>query len=485
MSAQQPEQERDAFISYNKVDEGWVRTLAERIERETLDGAPTGQKLTVFFAPWDIEYGQNFVNCLNEGLRRARIFLPVMSPEFFSSGWTNFEWTDQIALDPKNANGRIVPLFYRDVSLNGQLRISFPAPFGVLNRLDFRDSADFEPSFVELVRILRGWPKHRGSRGPVTVLRPQAAGISAAAHEYSLPSAIPEMLISNLLQVESFPDQIWHGTTKARKQSDVRKIVNTNEAFLLRDERLFAFCNVADPRCSLYGVIDPKSVGRPACRDDWMKDEEGRHRYVELLNRCLSQHLFERKIGRDEKGRFYFWPAVDASGERLTRKFTLGDGKQREVAARKLNPQDGTYFWVHYAARIRFELLDSSFFILIEPTYIFTSDGRQSLDGKTAGKLSIQWSGKQQNPDVLRAVLFWARVLADGKSRVQIPAGADFICANSLPVTASANFGVGGDYIRVQSLLQQPEVTLDEIVGEVVEIENCDDEAHEVEEEDA
>ena len=478
---------KDAFISYNKADEDWARSLAEMVERETMDGSVDGRKLTVFFAPWDIEHGGNIVNRLNDGLREARFFVPVLSPEFFGSGWTNLEWTDQVALDPKNSGGRIIPIFWRDLTLDGQERISLPAPFGVLNRLDFREENDFEPSFRELIRILQGLPKQRGSPGPATVLRPQNASISTSAHEYALPSATPELLVSNLLKIEDFPGLIWSAATKARKPADVWNAVETKEAFLLRDERLFAFADISDPLCSLHKVIDEKTVGKPESRADWLKEEDGKRRYVELLNRCLTRHLYERKIGRDEKGRFYFWPDRNQDGASITRHFAFDDEKPRDVAARKVNEQDGSFFWVHYAARIRFEMLGDVFFLRIEPTYIFTTDGRHALDGKSVGRLSIQWSGKQQNPDVLRAVLFWARVLADGRSKVKIPAGAAFITAHALPATARAAFGVGGDYIRIQALLQQPEATLDEIVDEAEVFENdaddCGDEdAEDVEE---
>ena len=150
---------KDIFVSYNRADEAWAHDLAERIERETRDDAQDSPKLTAFFAPWDIEVGQNILNRINDGLRQGRFFALVMSPEFFSSDWTNLEWTDQVALDPRNATGRILPIFRREVSMDQKQRIVIPAPFNVFNRLDFRDGRDFEAAFRELVRILRGLPR--------------------------------------------------------------------------------------------------------------------------------------------------------------------------------------------------------------------------------------------------------------------------------------------------------------------------------------
>jgi hypothetical protein len=197
-----------------------------------------------------------------------------------------------------------------------------------------------------------------------------------------------------------------------------------------------------------------------------------------LLNDCVKQHARERRIGKDEKGRFYFWPLLDrgdASEDAptlQTRYYELpGDTKLRAVAAKKINPADNSTFWVHYAARIKVELFNTTFFLRLEPTYIFTRDGREPLDGKSVGRLSIQWSGKQQNPDVLRAILFWSNVLSDGRPQIRIAVGSGCLTASIVPTLAATSFGVAGDYIRVGALVQEFDITLDEIVAEAEIVE--------------
>src|SRR5438132_8989177 len=120
---------KDLFLCYNKADNDWTYTLAERIEAETIDGLTSSRKLSVFFAEWDVDYGENIINRINAALPRARYFAPVMSPEFFKSGWTNFEWTDVVAEDPAGVKKKLIPLLLRDVSLDEQERLVLPAPF--------------------------------------------------------------------------------------------------------------------------------------------------------------------------------------------------------------------------------------------------------------------------------------------------------------------------------------------------------------------
>jgi hypothetical protein len=47
----------DAFVSYNKADKDFAERLVKRIETEIINGEP----IKVFFAEWDIEYGENIL----------------------------------------------------------------------------------------------------------------------------------------------------------------------------------------------------------------------------------------------------------------------------------------------------------------------------------------------------------------------------------------------------------------------------------------
>lgn len=464
---------KDIFVSYNRADEEWTRSLADRIERETSDGLPDGTRLRAFFAPWDIEHGQNILNRINDGLRRARFFGLVMSPEFFSSDWTNLEWTDQVALDPRNAQGRILPLFRREVSLDEKERIAIPAPFNVLNRLDFRDGRDFEAAFRELIRILRGLPKPRGAGGPPTVSSPKSSQTSAAAHEYAFASATPEILVGNLLQLDGVPDVVWSGETDARTPGEVVAKSPTKEAFILHKGRLHSFAQWGDPLCSLYSALKAGAKVTSTTRAEWLAENDRRRLFVWLLNRCVRQHAFERRLTLDEKGRLYFRPAPgDDGSEPQTRFHQFRDEpKVRAVAARKANPKDGSVFWVHYAAKIRVEILGDRFFLRIEPAFVFTQDGYEAIGGKNAGKLAIQWTGQQRNPDVLRSVLFWVRYLADGRSQIRIPAGGGHLIASATPAVVRANFGVAGDYIRMAALVEEPDDVLDDVAANIEAVE--------------
>ena len=322
-------------------------------------------------------------------------------------------------------------------------------------------------------------------------MRPPASQMSAAAHAYAFPSATPELLVSNLVRLDGVPESIWSGETSARKPSEIWEKVQTSDGFILREKRLFTFGNLTDELCPLRNVVDPTSIGKPEESLVWLSDADKRRNLIALLNECVKQHARERRIGKDEKGRFYFRPVLDRGGDPdtpavpQTRYYELaGDKKLRAVAAKKINPTDNSTFWVHYAARIKVEIFDKTFYLHIEPTYIFTRDGREPLDGKSVGRLSIQWSGKQQNPDVLRATLFWSQVLSDGRAQIRIPVGSGYLTASIVPTLANASFGIAGDYIRIGALVQEFDPTLDEIAAEAEIVESGEEDEPEVNETD-
>src|SRR5438128_6407759 len=152
MSGQPVTDPKDIYLCYVSADRDWVRDLGEQLESETIDGLPTARRLRVFLDLWDIDSGENLVLKINEGMKNSRFVATVLSPEFMNAPWPTFEWTHIVTLDPVNAQKRLIPIYLRDVSLDGKERIALCAPFRGLKYLDFRRKADFARVFFALVR---------------------------------------------------------------------------------------------------------------------------------------------------------------------------------------------------------------------------------------------------------------------------------------------------------------------------------------------
>lgn len=451
-------EEKDVYICYNGADLSWVQSLAEQIESETIDGLPASRTLSVFFDKWDIAPGQSLIDRMNDGMRGSRHVLTILSPEFLKADWPRFEWKHIVAQNPNNLGERIIPVMLRDVSKDGRERIELCAPFRDLRHVDFRKAADFKRSFNELVRRIRNLPPERGRRlTPLT-----GRGPVLPAFQYPdvswLPDKVPDLLLSNLFGVKALPPQIWSGDTKFRKNKEVWEAVPKAEPFILRDERLFTFADLKSEKTALRDALTTVSSVRDESYYDWLLRDDRRTWLMALLNACLTKHLRRKRIFKDDKGRYYFSPNADGTDRRQP----MPSGRPRTVASKKGTPE--APFWVHYAAKMRFRRLGDSLFLAVEPVFLFTSDGASSITGKSAGRLSLQWGGKQQNPDILRDLLFWASVLSSGNEGISLYTGGKRIVVDAIPAASRMDYGVAFDTIKIRALFEQADNVLNNLV---------------------
>jgi hypothetical protein len=456
------EELKDAFLCHNSADEDWVKMLGERLEAETIDGYKTSRRITVFYDEWDIDTGNNVLNKMNDGLVAARYLVAVMTPEFFKSGWANIEWTDIVAQDPWGIKKKLIPILLRDVSLDSSERIVLPAPFKIIKYLDFRDKRRFEEQFQKLLRRIRGLTPQRGEQQEAKYSNLSPLISAEEESESWKPDKVRDVLLSNMLQVRSFPRNIWSAETEKETPAQVREDISDAEGHIIRSKRLWTFANLSRTSCRLRAVVNINTVN-PTPSRDWMLNEDKQDWWMALINQALTSHLSSIAIKKDQKDRFFFRP--DKGGtDRIWRN---GEDRPRTVAAAKTNPITGGKFWVHHAARIKFTRFGSRYFLMIDPTYLFTSDGEHLLGGQEMGRMVMMWGGKQKNPDILRNFVFWAKTIAKNEGRIKIKTGGSPIIVSGIPASCVANVGIEKDYIRIGSLLRVVDIELDEVAQDV------------------
>ncbi|QYM80697.1 toll/interleukin-1 receptor domain-containing protein [Horticoccus luteus] len=444
-------EQKDAYICYNGADLDFVRSLSEQVESETIDGSKESRSLSVFFDKWDIEAGQSLIDRMNAGMKAARHVVAVLSPEFLKADWPRFEWKHIVAADPNNSRGVLIPILLRDLAKGGVERIDLYAPFRDLRYIDFRKPAEFRRSFVELMRRIRNQPAERGRRlaplastAPVlpTPLRPEVSW---------LPDRVQDVLISNLLRVTALPARIWGAATDCREKKDVWAKAPSTEPFVLREKRIYTFADLNQSSTALRAVIDPKTIA-PESRHDWFIHPDKRLWLMALLNTALNSHMRTLRIKSDGKGRFIFMPEMNGGDRRWP---MLGRKTGVAVAAKKTAKDGISTFWVHHGASLCFKRVGNNLYVSIEPHYLFTLDGNISVDGKSAGKLATIWGGKQQNPDILRNILFWGFVMAKNHREIRVDTGGEQIVVARIPATSQLDVGVAFDEIRFASLFDK------------------------------
>src|SRR5262249_25256569 len=109
---QEPEQQRDFFISYTSADKRWAEWIAWQLE---------AAGLTTIIQAWDFHAGSNFVLDMHKATIQAARTIAVLSPDYFASRFTLSEWAAAFREDPTGEHGTLVPVRVRPCDVKGLL----------------------------------------------------------------------------------------------------------------------------------------------------------------------------------------------------------------------------------------------------------------------------------------------------------------------------------------------------------------------------
>lgn len=277
---------KDIVLCHSGANKAWVEELAEHIE-----GIPYKDRhLGVVFDKWDFRKGKNVVLEIDEHIDECRFIGLVVSKALLEAEWPTMERTIAVWSDPWGRAGRVLPLLLENVDLPPSLRIR--------NWIDFRDPDRYEEAFLELIAILREEPLRRG-RGslnpiaPVTAYAPAPVVIIAS----NVPDLVNEQLISNLLPVVELPTVVQVAETPLRKKDEVKRYTERNDVppFILREKLLYTFSDLHDIENPLGAAIEVKTLPDEMFAP-WFADDVRQRWAMELLNLCLKDHCWKRRL---------------------------------------------------------------------------------------------------------------------------------------------------------------------------------------------
>jgi hypothetical protein len=445
---------KDIFLCHTGVNKDWVEQLAERIESVPYKDRHLG----VVFDKWDFGKGKNVVLEIDEHIDKCRFIGLVVSKAMLEAEWPTMERTIAVWSDPSGRDGRVIPLLIENVDLPPSLRIR--------NWIDFRDPDRYEEAFLELIATLRDEPVRRGRGGlhpitPVTAYAPAPVVITRS----NAPDAIPEQLISNLLPVVELPTVVLVAETPMRKKGDIARFTESKDVppFILREKLLYTFSDLHDIENPLGAAIDVKALHDENFAP-WFGDEDRSRWAMELLNLCLKDHCWKRRLRFDGKGqRFFFLPLRGDDPEKTIWWKIAGTLYGRKVTTRHYayfkgedgKPTKQEFGWRHQALRATFLHLSNGIFLKLSPTYMLTKeDGKTPRGGAHVGPILSQWLNQERNGQLLRSLRFWSLVLTRGdRKELRIKTGHEAIAISLTPANGTLGFGIGGDTIDYDRLM--------------------------------
>lgn len=223
--------------------------------------------------------------------------------------------------------------------------------------------------------------------------------------------------------------------------------------FVLHQERLVSFVppGPENPFSSMMKRTSPRREKTA----DWIADKDLRSKVIGMLNGALKEHCYHLGILTPKKDRSQFYcPVFKAGG---AREFVWDKGGRARTLAKLKSRRDGTSFGVHMSAQMRFIWLGARLYLLVEPGWLFTTDGITPLAGPEVGVFSTKWGGRERNATVLRNVLMWGMLISEGAREAKLRLGTEymslFVIVQSVPAHTKINQGLAGDVIRLDRIL--------------------------------
>ena len=105
---------RDFFISYNKADRAWAMWIAWQLEESDY---------STYIQNWDSLPGTNWVEKMQQSIVTAQHTIAVLSPDYLASEFTQSEWQEAFARDPKGKKRILIPVRVRECTPEGLLKL--------------------------------------------------------------------------------------------------------------------------------------------------------------------------------------------------------------------------------------------------------------------------------------------------------------------------------------------------------------------------
>ena len=251
---------------------------------------------------------------------------------------------------------------------------------------------------------------------------------------------------SNLLEVVSLPEVVWHAGTEAWKAKEVWEKTGADwlPPFIPYKRKLFSFDNLSTPANPFHAVINTNDIGKMAVEE--FIDVYGERCFVWILNECFYKHLEAQGLWIDKERMRAYFPRTDEGPRRIKYQARLRRAT-RTVVKRIRN------YWEHKSFRFRFERFGDVWTLVILPGYVFTTDGRSDLlEGKEVNRLSTKREGRDYNNVAHNDLVFWTRVLS-GENHSIFVLNTDSIGSQTDMIPSNKIHKRNGDQIRIRANL--------------------------------
>jgi len=428
----------DIFVSYQEANKPFAEKLAKRIQSESIEG----KKVTAFFAETDIGEGKNLVLELETALKDAKFCAMVLSPTYLNAEWPTAERSYAIYSDPSGRLGRIIPILREPCEI--------PPFLAYRKYVNMIKDSDFEKGVEKILQVL-GKKESKTINGVTSVQTP--ATLSFQADE------ITETIYSNIYEVQNIPQTVWSAPTTFTEVKEIYQSIDDQQLppFVLKEKRLFTFCDLSNTEHSFHGIIEDFDIQSHRIAD-LLKDSNRRYWLVDLFNKSLRNRCYEKSMAFDPKSKKFFFRLGALKNVKIPWQPHIKH-ISKELIIEYKNTQTGVInFYAHRAVNFRFLMLGEQVFLKVENGFVFTRDGQIVFSRKG---LATKFLSRQKNLQNFNENRFWPLFFSTDGKKIEVNLGEGSLEISTIPLSVKINAGIIGD---------QKDITFKEISAKDLEL---------------
>ncbi len=289
----------------------------------------------------------------------------------------------------------------------------------------------------------------------------KALGNRYGAGTYFMPARKSETLTSNLLRVNRVAQTIYAADTEYTNIKDARRNLKEVDPYPPWEwtygdgKRIYSFHDLTQQPWA--SICDVATVEEIRTRSIAQSDDPARRRiFVQLLKGCFSEITSSWKLRWSKESEVHYFAPSKRDVVRVFRYQSRKNKTKRDVVTKHMHKKEEgrIAYYRHHALSHRFLRFGQDWFLMIEPTYVFTSDGVKPdpyREEHLAGIKAIEGDAA-----VSGTIKMFAEMLKDRESMFEKP--YDFLGFGEIE-TATCEVGIDDEaWRRIKAkVVEEPE----------------------------
>jgi hypothetical protein len=220
---------------------------------------------------------------------------------------------------------------------------------------------------------------------------------------------IKEYLTSNFLKYKQHPKQMYSYECLYKNKKAIYEVIEQNEApfFIVYNSIVYTAFELGREYASFKSKILKDIPGKLITYNSILDNRDLRNHYTELLNDHLKYFLKSKKLAfQKDYNRYYFWIGKEQEEVRVT-VTTRKRGQRSEKPVVKKFDYTKFSFFRHIALQCKHLFIEHDVYLIIQPKYYFTKDGKTPVEPKLITKLTNFLTSQEYNNHFCDWLHFW------------------------------------------------------------------------------